>query len=162
MILEKINNFFLTKPGKIILVIISLSLIIGVGVLFWNNILNKPNSIESIKQEEDPSGLSVISTNAEPEGNDDNSLIIGYQIFYDTGFSSSQQTKIYNSTLQYFKENYPNIKRISYKANSLYYPDSSDNSKTSFIVVTDDNQSFRVNLNTNNSYTDIDVTFSKN
>ena len=139
--------------GGVALLIISLVLIF----IYRNNII----SSESITYLDDPSGQKVYTTNAEKEGEIDTPVIIGFDIFYDFGFSSTQQNKIYETVHTYFKDNYPSFTRISYIKNSFKYTSADESDESTFQVASDTKQEFSILLKTNYSYTDIVITISE-
>lgn len=111
----------------------------------------------------DPSGLIVYSTNAENEESAGQyPLVIGFDIFFEFGFSSIQQKTIYDTIQSFFAINYPSFNRVSYIKDSFQYNLNENNSVLStFLIESDTGQRFKVDLNTNNSYKDIAISISE-
>lgn len=156
--MEIIKELLKTTKGKIIVFGGLITIImIGVAVWFLTN-RTAPNSDESITYLDDPSGAKLYTTNAETESESvELPLIIGFDIFFDFGFSANQQNKIYDTVHLYFLNNYPSVTRVSYIKDSFEYTSADESNESKFEIMADDNQKFIVNLNTNWSYLDIDI-----
>ena len=76
------------------------------------------------------------------------------------GMMADHYSKLINTLAKYLSENRPNVKRISYKKDSYKYL-SKDYDKAYFMFVTDEDESFDVNLDTKNSIKDIDIKITK-
>ena len=157
--MEIIRELLKTTKGKLLVFGGVVLLIIGLVLVFIYR--NNITSGESITYLDDPSGQKVYITNAEKEGEIDTPIIIGFDIFYDFGFSSTQQNKIYETVHTYFKENFPSFTRISYIKDSFKYTSADESDESTFLVASDTGQKFSVLLKTNYSYIDINVTISE-
>ena len=142
--MDKIIAFIKTKPGKIFLVLfIGLLLIIGgLTVFFITRNNTSENTTITVESEEEP-GLTLI----------------GFQVFYDFGFSAEQQQTIYSTVFQYISDFNPNIQLVEYISGSFSYSPE-DSSRSSFELTSDLGTNFIVNLDTLYSYTDIQIQIS--
>ena len=156
--MDIIRELLKTTRGKL-LIFGGIIIIVVLGIIIWF-ITNRtaPSPEESITYLEDPSGATLYYTNAESEGSSlELPLVIGFDVFFDFGFSANQQNKIYNTVHSYFLNNYPSVTRVSYIKDSFEYTSADESNESKFEIMTDDNQKFIVNLNTNWSYLDIDI-----
>lgn len=147
----------LSKKSIITIIICIVIAATIVGVIFLINYLNMPRG--TITYINDPSGLTVYSTNAEyEESADQHPIVIGFDIFFKFGFSSIQQEAIYDTVQSFFAINYPSFARVSYIKDSFkYVPSDSGYNKSTFLVMSDTGQQFEFSLDTNNSYDDITI-----
>ncbi len=158
--MERLENFLKTKAGKITLIIISAAIIIAGITAIIINITGQNGFTESSTKVNDPSGLDVYDSNAEPEGESE-LVIIGFNVLYDFGFSASQQEEIYNVVKDYITKEAPSAATVSYEKDSFKYTSEEEVTKSEFKIITDTKQEFLVSLDTDWSYTDINVDISK-
>lgn len=158
--MQKIEDFLKTKPGKITAVILCLLIIVGIITAVAIN-LNQPSFQESSNKIDDPSGLDVYDSNAEDEGEDTSVVIIGFNVFYDFGFSETQQEKIYNTVKLYIEENAPSAATVSYEKGSFRYTNEDESSQSEFKIITDTKKEYLVSLDTKYSYNGLDITIKE-
>lgn len=158
--MEKLENFLKTKAGKIALIILALIIIIAGIIAIIVNIVNQDSFTETSQKIDDPSGLDVYDSNAEPEG-EPGLIIIGFNVLYDFGFSASQQEKIYNAVKDYISKEITSASTVSYEKDSFKYTSEDEVTKSEFKIITDTNAEFLVSLDTDWSYTDIDIKIEK-
>ena len=156
--MDKIINFIKTPRGKIIsLGLLAIIIIVTIVLIsIFSNLNGSSNFVPTSSEEVDPSGVILYTDNSEPEGAAD-LLIVGFQVFYDYGFSSNQQKIIYSTVYNYFKENYPEFTRISFLKDSFSYLSEDDVAKSTFKLVSNTKETFVVNLDTEYSYQNISV-----
>ncbi|MBR5621461.1 hypothetical protein IKW75_03225 [Candidatus Saccharibacteria bacterium] len=157
--LDKLEEFLKTKSGKITLLILGLLIIVGVVVGIILSI-NQSGFTEASTKIDDPSGLDVYDSNAEPEGESE-VVVIGLNILYDFGFSASQQDKIYTTIKDFITDELPSAATISYEKNSFKYTSEEEVTKSEFKIISDTKVEFLVSLDTDWSYEDIDVKITK-
>ena len=158
--IDKLENFLKTKAGKITLIIVAVAIIIASIIAIIINIINQDNFTESSQKVNDPSGLDVYDSNAEPEG-EPGLIVIGFNVLYDFGFSASQQEKIYNEVKDYISKEVPSASTVSYEKDSFRYTSAEEVTKSEFKIITDTKAEFLVSLDTDWSYTDIDIKIEK-
>lgn len=113
---------------------------------------------------DDPSGLDVYETNFEEEATTSelqNPLIIGIGILEDDGLSMANINYITKSLRDYFREKYPDVKRVSYLKDSFKSPDPNNEFLHEFTVVTDQGEDFKVTVNNYGTYSFIDMEITK-
>ena len=96
--------------------------------------------------EVDPiSGETIRHIDQEPEEPWDGVSLVGFKIFSDIGFTAQQQEIIFTAVQEFFTENYPNMRRLSYKQNSISY-DAANDDLVYCELVSDTNEVFRIKL----------------
>lgn len=158
--MDKLEKFLRTKTGKITLTILAATIVIGIIVAIIVSLSSQDNFNETSTKIDDPSGLDVYDSNAEPEGEPE-VVVIGLNVFYDFGFSASQQEKIYTTIKDYITKELPSAAAISYERDSFKYTSEDEVTKSEFKIISDTKVEFLVSLDTNWSYTDIDVKITK-
>lgn len=154
--MERLENFLKTKAGKTTLIIIGIAIIVTGITAIIINITGQNGFTESSTKINDPSGLDVYDSNAEPEGESE-LVTIGFNVLYDFGFSASQQEEIYNAVKDYITKEAPSAATVSYEKDSFRYTSEEEVTKSEFKIITDTKQEFLVSLDTDWSYTDINV-----
>lgn len=154
------DKFLQSKTGKTILIIIFVLLIIGIALYFF--FISRANSSLNDEYREvvdEASGSIINYTNAEPEQGVTKLSLIGFQVFYDFGFSAKQQEIINEKVFQFFSEKYPDFTTISYIKDSFGYQDDGSISyqKSYFKVMSNTKEIFQVSLDTHDSSSELSV-----
>ena len=159
-----------TKRGRVILVIgglfgvaiIVLLILMGLGIIkIGNDEPGLPSDDERITTEVDPvSGETIRKVKQETENKDGKLLMIGIYQLKKMGLMADQYSKLVNTLAQYVSKNCPSAKQISYKKDSYKYTNSKRTTMY-FMFVTNEGESFDVNMDTKGSIKDIDIVIKK-
>ena len=158
-----------TKKGRALIAvgvifgvaILTLIILIATGVIKIDRSGGILPENERITTEIDPiSGERIRKVQQDTEIKDGQIVMIGLYQLKKMGMMADHYSKLINTLAKYLSENRPNVKRISYKKDSYKYL-SKDYDKAYFMFVTDEDESFDVNLDTKNSIKDIDIKITK-
>ena len=158
-----------TKKGRIIIavgvmfgIVILLSFVlILTGVIHGNEKKGILPVEERVTIEIDPiSGETIRKVQQDTEIKDGQIIMIGLYQLKKMGMMADHYSKLINTLAKYLSENRPNVKQISYKKDSYKYL-SKDYDKAYFMFVTDEGESFDVNLDTKNSIKDVTIKITK-
>ena len=153
------ENSFIIKYKKYILPSIIVLVLIIVTIILGVSFSNKPATDASFREDTDPtSGSAIYISDAEPE--DKNTLgMVGFDILYNLGFSAAQQEAIYNTIQEYILNNHPDTSVVSYIKDSFLYTstDSNDFSKSTFRIKLDTNETFTIELDTQDQINTIKI-----
>ena len=141
--------------------ILTLIILIATGVIkIERNGGILPES-ERIVTEVDPiSGETIRRVQQDREIKDGQIVMIGLYQLKKMGMMADHYSKLVNTLAKYLSENRPSVKQISYKKDSYKYL-SKDFDKAYFMFVTDEGESFDVNLDTKNSIKDVTIIITK-
>lgn len=156
------NPLFTTKKGKWILFGILAFVIVGLLAVLIA-VMNRKEGDDWQKQEIAPqvdpvSGETIWDIDQDDELEPELQLIGFYQLM-DFGFMAKQYNTVIDTVTSYINENFPNVKRASYKKDSFKYLDA-EWMKSSFEFVTDEEKAFMVTLDTAGSISEISVTIN--
>ena len=141
----KVDEFLASKAGKRLLVIGGLVLLIGTVVMVWL-MTRRPETPNIVSEEYDPiSGETIRHIDQEPVDPWDGVHLLGFRIFSEVGYTARRQEIIFTAIQGFFTENRPDIKRLSYRRDSLTY-DESDQDTVYFELVSEAGDTFRVRL----------------
>ena len=152
------NDFLKSKYGKYTLISAGLFLIIII-ILITNTIFKTADNASFSEEVDSVSGATIYVFDAEPEEPEALGMI-GFDIFYNLGFSAKQQATIYDAIQNYVSTNYPNTSTVSYVKDSFLYTATgeTDFSKSRFNIYLDSGETFIVSLDTENQINTIKVT----
>ena len=141
--------------------ILTLIILIATGVIKIERNGGIPPESERIVTEVDPiSGETIRRVQQDKEIKDGQIVMIGLYQLKKMGMMADHYSKLVNTLAKYLSENRPSVKRISYKKDSYKYL-SKDYDKAYFMFVTDEGESFDVNLDTKNSIKDVTIVITK-
>ena len=142
--------------------IIVLLVLMGLGIIkIGNDESGLPSDDERITTEVDPvSGETIRKVKQETENKDGKLLMIGIYQLKKMGLMADQYSKLVNTLAQYVSKNCPNAKQISYKKDSYKYTNTKRTTMY-FMFVTNEGESFDVNMDTKGSIKDIDIVITK-
>ncbi len=159
-----------TKRGRAILVIgglfvfaiIVLVVLIATGVIkLGEEKPGLPSDDERITTEVDPiSGETIRKIKEDPEIKEGSIIMIGIYQIKKMGLMADQYSKLVNTLAKYVSTNRPDVKQISYKRDSYKYTNTK-RTKMYFMFVTNEGESFDVNMDTKGSIKDIDIKITK-
>ena len=159
-----------TKRGRMIIIIgaifaiaiIVLIVLIATGVIkVGDSKPGLPSDEERISTEVDPvSGETIRKVKQETENKDGKLLMIGIYQLKKMGLMADQYSKLVNTLAQYVSKNRPEVKQISYKKDSYKYTNPKRTTMY-FMFVTNEGESFDVNMDTKGSIKDIDIVIKK-
>ena len=86
--------------------------------------------------------------------------MIGIYQIKKMGLMADQYSKLVNTLAKYVSTNRPDVKQISYKRDSYKYTNTK-RTKMYFMFVTNEGESFDVNMDTKGSIKDIDIKITK-
>jgi hypothetical protein len=146
----EMREFLSSALGKRVVIITLLLLFIGAVVIIA--LLFRAKHAPNIESEEyDPvSGETIRVIDQEPEESSGKVALVGFIIFNKVGFTAQQQEILFNTVQDFFTEKYPEIKRLSYRQNSLRY-DENDDDISYFELVSDMQDTFKVKIDTESS-----------
>ena len=160
---------FSTKEGRLILVggglvfvvLVVLVVLVATGVIKIGGNDGSGGSQGGVEVIVDPvSGETIHKTQAESQMTDETIMMIGFHQLQKMGLLAKQYSKVINTISQYIDKNYPDYNQISYEKDSYKYTNDTW-TKSTFRFASDTGQYFRVNLDTKNSISDIEVTIVK-
>ena len=142
--------------------IIVLLILMGLGVIkIGDDKPGLPSDDERITTEVDPvSGETIRKVKQETENKDGKLLMIGIYQLKKMGLMADQYSKLVNTLAQYVSKNCPSAKQISYKKDSYKYTNTKRTTMY-FMFVTNEGESFDVNMDTKGSIKDIDIVITK-
>ena len=159
-----------TRRGRAIIVIgalfaiaiVVLIVLIATGVIkVGDNKSGIPSDEERISTEVDPvSGETIRDVKQDRELKDGQILMIGIYQLKKMGLMADQYSKLVNTLAQYVSKNRPEVKQISYKKDSYKYTNPKRTTMY-FMFVTNEGESFDVNMDTKGSIKDIDIVIKK-
>ena len=142
--------------------IIVLLILMGLGVIkIGDDKPGLPSDDERITTEVDSvSGETIRKVKQETENKDGKLLMIGIYQLKKMGLMADQYSKLVNTLAQYVSKNCPSAKQISYKKDSYKYTNTKRTTMY-FMFVTNEGESFDVNMDTKGSIKDIDIVIKK-
>ena len=141
--------------------ILTLIILIATGVIKLKRNGGILPENERIVTEVDPiSGETIRRVQQDREIKDGQIVMIGLYQLKKMGMMADHYSKLVNTLAKYLSENRPSVKQISYKKDSYKYL-SKDFDKAYFMFVTDEGESFDVNLDTKNSIKDVTIVITK-
>lgn len=157
---DKIRDFIF--KNKILIFFISIAIfiiLIFIVIYFATNKFYSPNGGD-IKTEYDPiSGQTIETINQEVENNGEpikTPTLIGFDTYMKFGYTYDQYDILINELYNYFKNNKPNINRISYIVDSIEY-DEEEVSILYSTIVDNENNKYTLITNTHNTFKKLQI-----